>query len=85
MKRALLISLFLGAVLLLATLGILSPSLQAEGPNLRKSDVTPGSPGLSFREAEIFGVTREAYTTTTAYLNAPAGLFIDNEDSLYVV
>ncbi len=87
------ILLFGLAMPLTIILALIAPIARADGPKfhppssgrLAVATVTPGEPGLSFRYAETFGITGEAYTTTTAYLNSPAGLFIDTDDSLYVV
>jgi DNA-binding beta-propeller fold protein YncE len=47
--------------------------------------VTLGKPGTSFRYVQTFGVTEQAYPADTQHLNAPAGLFVDGGNNLYVV
>ena len=54
-------------------------SVQDEGVQ-----VTLGEPGFSLRYVETFGVTEEAYPSSTSYLHRPDGLYLDNNDNLYV-
>jgi len=44
-----------------------------------------GQPGLSFRYVQTFGVTGEPYPQDANHLNYPTGLFVDNNNNVYVV
>lgn len=55
-------------------------------PDAAASPAIPvGQPGLSFRHVQTFGQTETPYLADAQHLNDPNGLFIDNNNSLYVV
>lgn len=55
-------------------------------PDAAASPAVPiGQPGLSFRHVQTFGQTETPYLADAQHLNDPNGLFIDNNNSLYVV
>lgn len=55
-------------------------------PDAAASPAVPvGQPGLSFRHVKTFGQTETPYLADAQHLNDPNGLFIDNDNSLYVV
>lgn len=56
-----------------------APSIEANAEG-----IPLGEPGLSFRYTETFGITEEPYPADGEHLNSPAGIFIDDTDSLYV-
>jgi hypothetical protein len=63
--------------------GRLTPLLPAN-PGVNPSSITVGSPGVSFRYLQTFGVTGQPYLADGSHLNGPNGLFIDASNSLYV-
>lgn len=43
-----------------------------------------GEPGLSFRYVGTFGVKKEPYLADNTHLYGPAGLFVDDQDQVYI-
>ncbi len=79
------VSLILGLTWALTRGAAAQPAPEAFPSNNATAQETPlGEPGLSFRYVETFGVTEEPYPTDGEHLNSPAGIFIDDTDSLYV-
>jgi len=62
----------------------LLPAMRSQDSGSDIESVTLGSPGFVFKYQDTFGVTEEAYPSSTAYLNKPAGLFIDGSDNMFV-
>jgi sugar lactone lactonase YvrE len=63
------------------------PSPQASIPTSvgqASADPVLGEPGTSFRYLETIGITGEPYPADMDHLNTPHGLYIDDDDNLFV-
>lgn len=65
-------------------------SFSKDAVGIQTTGLTPssnfliGQPGLSFRYVQTFGKTEQPYLTDETHLYAPAGLFVDASDQLYI-
>ncbi len=63
----------------------LRPSMATRNTSSAQTAVLTGQPGLSYRYVQTFGQSEVGYQTDGYHLNAPAGMFIDANNSLYVL